>query len=149
MKYMFIFKRSSVTLFVLSLLSLGGGYYALQWISESQSTFKEEQSKKEFTIITTEYKSKTDDGKMIEVYRWNPGTIVVNEGDHVTLKFYGVQGMFHPFEIEKLGIKGEVKKGRETSVSFVAEKEGTYKIVCTAHADMQHNGPMVGYLIID
>lgn len=149
MKYIFILKKSSVFLFVLALLGLGGGYYALQWFGESESTFQQEQSKKEFSIITTEYKSKTDDGKIIEVYRWNPGTIVVNEGDHVTLKFYGVQGMFHPFEIEGLGIKGDVKKGRETSVSFVAEKEGTYRIVCTAHADMQHNGPMVGYLIVD
>lgn len=149
MRYMFILKKSYVYLFLLSLLSLGGGYIALQWFGEAQSTLQQERSKKEFTIITTEYKSKTEDGKIIEVYRWNPGSIVVNEGDHVTLKFYGVQGMLHPFEIEGLGIKGDVKKGRETSVSFVADKEGTYKIICSVHADMQHNGPMVGYLIVD
>ena len=81
-------------------------------------------------------------------YRWDPGTIVVEKGDQVVLHFYGVQGMFHPFEIG-LGVKGEVKKGMVTTVSFTPEEEGTYEIVCSAHADMEHQGPMFGYLIVD
>ncbi|WP_261178385.1 hypothetical protein [Anaerobacillus sp. CMMVII] len=38
-------------------------------------------------IITTEFESETEDGKEIEVYRWDPGTIFVPKGKDVTLSF--------------------------------------------------------------
>lgn len=149
MKRIFILRKSSVLLAVVILLVLAGGglYYSSAWYAASTSA--SERPKKEFTVITTEYKSKTAEGKILEVYRWDPGTIVVNEGDEVTLRFLGVNGNFHPFVIKGLGVKGEVKKGRETTVTFVADKEGTYEIVCTVHSDFSLNGPMVGYLVVD
>lgn len=144
----FILRGRTIGLSLLFILGLVGGYFVYQSAGGSIAT-SGTGAKKEFTIITTEYKSKTEDGKMIEAYRWDPGTIVVEKGDHVVLHFYGVQGLFHPFEIKGFNVKGDVKKGRVTTVSFTADKEGTYEIVCTAHMDMDHEGPMIGYLIVD
>ncbi|MBD2864303.1 cupredoxin domain-containing protein [Paenibacillus sp. IB182363] len=100
-------------------------------------------------LVTGEFKSTTPDGKEIEAYRWDPGTVVVHKGDKVKLSIYGVNGASHPFIIEGLGIKGEVKKGEETVVTFKADKEGTYRIICLTHPDIAHNGPMIGYIIVD
>lgn len=145
----FIIRGKTVWFCLLLIMGLTGGYYIYQSVGKTITTSNISGAKKEFTIITTEYKSKTEDGKIIEAYRWDPGTIVVEKGDRVVLNFYGVQGLFHPFEIKGLNVKGEVKKGRVTTVSFTADKEGTYEIMCTAHKDMEHEGPMVGYLIVD
>jgi heme/copper-type cytochrome/quinol oxidase subunit 2 len=60
-----------------------------------------------------------------------------------------VNGDSHPFIIEGLNVKGEVKKGKETVVSFTAQKEGIYRIICTTHSDIAHNGPMVGYIVVN
>lgn len=149
MKHVLIIKRSKIIFALVILCGLIGGYYLFGNYGNIMETAGSAGSKKEFTIITTEYKAKMEDGKIIEVYRWDPGILFVEKGDQVTLKFYGVQGAFHPFEIKGLGIKGEVKKGRETEVSFVADKEGTFEIICHTHSNHTQNGPMVGYLIVD
>ncbi|MCD1261103.1 cupredoxin domain-containing protein [Paenibacillus athensensis] len=99
-------------------------------------------------MVTGEFSSKTSDGREIEAYRWDPGTVVVNKGETVNLHIYGVNGDSHPFVIEGLNVKGEVKKGQETVVTFTADKAGTYRIICLTHADMAHNGPMVGYIVV-
>ncbi|CAM3379826.1 hypothetical protein [Marinicrinis lubricantis] len=101
-----------------------------------------------FEMVTGEFSSETKDGQKIEAYRWDPGTIVVNEGDLVTLKMYGVNGSSHPFTIEGYNIQGNVVKGEETVVSFTADKEGIFKIICHTHTDNQSSGPMVGYLVV-
>jgi plastocyanin len=100
-------------------------------------------------MVSGEFSSKTADGKQIEAYRWDPGTIVVHKGEKINLSIYGVNGDSHPFIIEGLNVKGEVKKGKETVVSFTAQKEGIYRIICTTHPDIAHNGPMVGYIVVD
>ncbi|TDF94199.1 hypothetical protein E1757_24665 [Paenibacillus piri] len=101
------------------------------------------------SIVTTEFKSTGPDGKPIEVYRWDPGTIHVKPGELIHLSIFGVNGASHPFVIEGLNIKDEVKKGKETIVTFKAEKTGTYRIICQTHPDLAHNGPMVGYIVVD
>lgn len=101
-----------------------------------------------FHMVTGEFSTTTEDGKKIEAYRWDPGVIVVNRGDTVTLKIAGVNGQSHPFVIEGLNIKGEVKKGEETTVTFKADKKGTYRLICFAHPDLAHNGPMIGYIVV-
>jgi plastocyanin len=105
--------------------------------------------KKLFHLVTGEFKSTLPDGTEIESYRWDPGTILVEKGDTVTLKIRGVNGESHPFIIEGMNVKGEVKKGQETVVTFTAAKEGTYRIICLTHPDAAHNGPMIGYIIVD
>lgn len=101
-----------------------------------------------FQLVTVEYKSTMPDGKEIEVYRWDPGSIIVNKGEPTELHITGIHGSSHPFTIEGLGVKGEVVKGKTTVVRFTAEKEGIYPILCLSHTDMRHEGPMVGYITV-
>lgn len=99
-------------------------------------------------MITTEFKTKTEDGKEIESYRWDPGTIFVPKGKEVTLSIYGVKGKAHPFYIEGTNIKGNVKKGEETRIRLRFDEEGIYRIVCTAHEKIEQNGPMIAYIVV-
>lgn len=99
-------------------------------------------------IITTEFESETEDGREIEVYRWDPGTVFVPKGKEVTLSFYGVKGKEHPFYIEGTDVSGNVKKGEETRVKVRFDKKGIYRIVCTAHETIEQNGPMIAYIVV-
>lgn len=100
-------------------------------------------------LVTGEFEGKTAEGKEIEAYRWDPGTIVVEKGEKVKLIIRGVSGTSHPFIIEGLNIKGEVKQDKETVVTFQADKEGTYRLICLTHPDAAHNGPMIAYIVVD
>jgi plastocyanin len=102
-----------------------------------------------FNMVTSEFSSKTEDGKEIESYRWDPGTIVVQKGQDITLKIYGVNGKEHPFYIEGTDYKGVVQKGEETELTVRFDKEGTYRLICTAHHTLEQNGPMIGYIVVD
>lgn len=104
---------------------------------------------REIHMVTSEFKSKTEDGKEIEAYRWDPGTIVIEKGEKVQLIIYGVNGNEHPFTIEGTDIKGTVKKGQETRVDIQFDKEGTYRLICHMHPDKQSNGPMIAYIVVD
>lgn len=99
-------------------------------------------------MVTGEFSATLKDGSEIEAYRWDPGTVVAHNGETVTLKITGVNGASHPFVIEGLNIEGEVKQGEVTEVTFKAEKAGIYQIICMAHPDLAHNGPMIGYIVI-
>ncbi|PWV94234.1 hypothetical protein DFQ01_13320 [Paenibacillus cellulosilyticus] len=101
-----------------------------------------------FTLVTGEFETKDKNGQMLEAYRFDPGSIVVKKGVPVELRIIGISGDTHPFVIEGLGLKGEVKKGETTVVRFTAEQAGTYEIRCLTHADMRSDGPMVGYIFV-
>lgn len=106
----------------------------------------------EFWIVTNEIKTKIGEPgkeKEIEAYRWDPGFLVVEKNKPVTLHFYGVKGKAHPFVIQGLNVKGDVKKGQVTTVTFTPTKEGTYPIVCLVHPTIEKNGPMLGYLRVE
>jgi len=100
-------------------------------------------------MVTGEYSTTAEDGKEIEAYRWDPGTVFVNKGENVKLVILGVNGDHHPFLIEGMNIQGVVKKGEETVVSFHASKEGIYRLICLAHPDASNRGPMIGYIVVD
>ncbi len=70
----------------------------------------------------------------VSTYRWDPGTIIVNQGDEVTLEIIGINGDDHPFTIEGYWLSGVVHRGRITRLSFVADKPGIFKIICRKHA---------------
>lgn len=70
----------------------------------------------------------------VSTYRWDPGTIVVNQGDKVTLEIVGINGDEHPFTIEGYWISDVVRRGRITRVNFTADKAGIFKIICRKHA---------------
>ena len=56
----------------------------------------------------------------------------VNKGDKVTIQIINDDGVEHALEILGLGVKSEsvIKKGDTQTVTFTADKEGTYQYVC-------------------
>jgi heme/copper-type cytochrome/quinol oxidase subunit 2 len=99
-------------------------------------------------LVTGEFTSKSDSGKVLESYRWDPGTIIVKRDVPVELRISGVSGQSHPFVIEGLNISGEVHKGKTTIVRFTPKTAGTYPIICETHNDPSKGIPMVGYLVV-
>jgi len=69
----------------------------------------------------------------VKTYRWLPSTIVVNQGDEVTLEILGVNGEQHPSIIEDYGIGFMVRRGQMTRINFRADKAGIFNIVCNVH----------------
>lgn len=132
---------------VVLLLLLSGVLYLCR--GKIVPTLAEPVSERTIHMVVGEFKSTTKEGKTIEAYRWDPGTILIQKGERIKLSIYGVNGESHPFLIEGLNISGEVKKGKETIVHFTAEQEGTYRIICLTHTDFAHSGPMIGYLVVD
>ncbi|ADU29016.1 cupredoxin domain-containing protein [Evansella cellulosilytica] len=104
---------------------------------------------REIHMITTEFKSTLEDGTEIESYRWDPGTIYIEQGERVDLIIYGVHGKEHPFVIEGTNVEGTVKKGEEVRVPLKFKKEGTYRLICPMHADKDSDGPMIAYIVVD
>ncbi len=69
----------------------------------------------------------------VSAYQWSPGTIVVREGEAVTLEIVGVNGDVHPSTIPGLVESFTVKRGEITRVTFTAGKAGIYPVICTKH----------------
>ncbi|GLB60729.1 hypothetical protein [Cytobacillus sp. NCCP-133] len=119
--------------------------------SGSLAVFNQADDKevREIHMVTGEFKAKLPDGKEIEAYRWDPGTIFLEKGEKVNLKIWGVNGMEHPYIIEGTDIKGVVKKAEETVVPLQFDKDGVYRLVCLSHPDKDNSGPMVAYIVVD
>src|SRR5882724_1866019 len=69
----------------------------------------------------------------VVTYQWSPGTIVVREGETVTLEIVGINGDVHPSTIPGIVDSFTVKRGEVTRVTFTAAKPGIYPITCTKH----------------
>ncbi|WP_139377110.1 cupredoxin domain-containing protein [Halobacillus hunanensis] len=121
------------------------------WGSEAVPTLSKPASAdtRVIHLVTGEFKSETANGEEIEAYRWDPGTIYVEKGEPFRLNIYGVNGKEHPFHIEGTDVKGVVKKGKETIVDLKFDEEGVYRLICTTHSDIQSNGPMIAYIVVD
>ena len=79
-------------------------------------------------------KAPDDTGRWeVETYRFNPGTVVVNEGDTVTLEIIGINGKEHPITVEGYGLSTVLKRGEVQRLNFVADKPGIFKIECSVH----------------
>ena len=70
---------------------------------------------------------------VVEVYVWKDSQIVVNQGDTVNLEIIGVNGERHPSFIEEYVDEFVVERGKLTSLSFLADQPGVFRIVCTVH----------------
>ena len=84
-----------------------------------------------------------DGNWVVETYIWEPSVIVVNQGDRLTLNILGVNGASHPASIEGYGQQFDVKRGQLTTITFTADKAGTFSITCEAHQPS-----MTGYLLV-
>ena len=69
----------------------------------------------------------------VSTYQWSPGTIVVKQGETVTLEIVGVNGDVHPSTIPGIVDSFTIKRGEVTRVTFTATKPGLYSITCTKH----------------
>lgn len=101
-----------------------------------------------YQILTNEIEAKQPDGTSTDLYRFDPGVYVANQGDEVVLKIHGVKGKAHPVVLEGYNVGGVVKKGQTLTLEFRADKPGLYRLICTAHPDLAHGGPMEGYLFV-
>lgn len=113
------------------------------------TVFNQQDKIRQIHMVTGEFKSTMKDGKEIEAYRWDPGTIILKKGEKVNLIISGINGVEHPFYIEGTSIKGTVKKGEDTFVPLQFQKEGTYRLICEMHTDRAHNGPMIAYIVVN
>lgn len=69
----------------------------------------------------------------VSAYQWSPGTIMVQQGETVTLEIVGLNGDVHPSTIPGIVDSFTVKRGEITRVTFTARKPGLYPIICTKH----------------
>ena len=80
----------------------------------------------------------------VSVYQWSPATIVVRQGERVTLEIVGINGAKHSAHIDKyLPDHFEVKRGEIKRVQFTADTPGIFKIHCK-----EHEPSMEGTLVV-
>ena len=80
----------------------------------------------------------------VSAYQWSPATIVVQQGDRVTLEIVGINGDKHTGTIERYApTPFTVKRGQLTRVSFTADAPGVFRIGCD-----EHKPTMVGALVV-
>jgi plastocyanin len=116
---------------------------------------------KEFQIVAGEWSWKAKPGEApvtnrvgkkvtkIERYVFNPGFIVVDKGDTVVLKIHDIKGSKHQVEIRALGVPETlITRGQMKTIRFVADKAGTFKMVCNNHVDRTKEGPMHMYIYV-
>lgn len=139
-------KQLQVIIFSALLITVAAVYLNY---ANSEAAVAQPSEERTIPMVTGEFKTTTEDGKIIETYVWHPDTVYVKKGERIRLSISGVNGKSHPFLIEGMDIRGEVKKGKETIVRFTAEKEGIYRLICHTHHDLENGGPMVGYIVVD
>jgi heme/copper-type cytochrome/quinol oxidase subunit 2 len=76
-------------------------------------------------------------------YVFNPSTIVVNEGDEVTLRLFGIHGDSHPSVIEGYDVTFDIRRGEVDEVTFTADKPGVFRMICADHVPS-----MIGQLVV-
>jgi plastocyanin len=80
----------------------------------------------------------------VSVYQFAPATVVVQQGDRVTLEIIGINGAIHNVHIDRFHPDHvAVKRGQIARVRFTADAPGLYRIHC-----LEHPPSMVGYLVV-
>jgi plastocyanin len=94
------------------------------------------------TSITTSHKTFNVTGGN---FYFNPNMITVNKGDTVTIVFDDANG-FHNFFLDEFEAKTKViKTGESATVTFLADKVGTYEFYCSigSHRQLGMKGTLV------
>ncbi len=80
-------------------------------------------------------------------YYFKPGTITVHKGDTVKINFKNDGGM-HDFKIDEFGVATKkIGSGQSDTVSFVADKAGSFEYYCSIGSHRQMG--MKGMLIVE
>jgi plastocyanin len=74
----------------------------------------------------------------VSAYVFMPSQVIVNEGDEVTLEVVGINGAEHPAVIEGYDVEFTARRGQLTSVTFLADKPGVFRILCDVHHPSMH-----------
>ncbi|QED47865.1 cupredoxin domain-containing protein [Cytobacillus dafuensis] len=146
-----VVKKRAIIMFLVLFLAIASASIWLLAKNNSVTVFSQESNDevREIHMVTGEFKAKLPNGREIESYRWDPGTIFVEKSEKVNLVISGVNGAEHPFSIEGTEIKGVVKKGEDTIVPLQFKKEGVYRLICHTHYGKEQNGPMIAYIVVD
>lgn len=147
----FVLKKRSIIVFLILITVVASASIWLILNTGAETVFNQETEDevREIHMVTGEFNATMPDGKEIESYRWDPGTIFMEKGEKVNLMISGVNGAEHPFSIEGTDIEGIVKKGEETIVPLQFKKDGVYRLICHTHHDKSQNGPMIAYIVVD
>lgn len=80
----------------------------------------------------------------VSVYQFSPATVVVRQGERVTLEMVGINGAKHSVHIDKyVPNHFVVKRGEIGRVKFTADTPGVFKIHCE-----EHEPSMEGTLVV-
>lgn len=80
----------------------------------------------------------------VSVYQFSPATVVVRQGERVTLEMVGINGAKHSVHIDKyVPNHSVVKRGEIGRVKFTADTPGVFKIHCE-----EHQPSMEGTLVV-
>ncbi len=79
----------------------------------------------------------------VSTYQWQPGFVLVNQGERVTLEIIGINGGEHVSSLPPYVDKFTVKRGQLTRVTFTASRAGIFPIICVSHQPS-----MTGYLVV-
>ena len=80
----------------------------------------------------------------VSVYQFSPATVVVKQGERVTLEMVGINGAKHSVHVEKYLPKHSVlKRGEIVRLQFTADTPGIFKIHCE-----EHQPAMEGTLVV-
>lgn len=149
----FIAIKKETVLFFLAAGVVFAAIYGWFLLQEEDSTMvfnqQSDSEVREIDMITAEFKSHTKDGKQMETFRWDPGTIFLEKGEKVNLYISGVGNEDHPFRIEGTDIVGTVSKGEQELVPLQFNKKGTYRLICETHAHRDHSVPMIAYIVVN
>ena len=80
----------------------------------------------------------------VSTYQFSPATIVVKQGDRVTLEMVGINGAKHSVHVDKYRPDHVlVKRGEISRIQFTADTPGLFKIHCK-----EHEPTMEGQLVV-
>jgi plastocyanin len=80
----------------------------------------------------------------VSVYQFSPATVVVRQGERVTLEVVGINGAKHSMHVEKYHPDHlVVKRGEMRRLQFTADTPGIFKIHCE-----EHQPAMEGSLVV-
>ena len=79
-------------------------------------------------------------------YDFDPNPIVVNKGDRVKIVMTSTD-VTHGFLLPDYKINTLLSPGRPTTIEFVADKQGTFKFLCSVLCGSGH-GSMKGTLVV-
>lgn len=122
---------------------------------EGEMNMEDEVTEEETSILDVEVSTDAEVAVGNEVvltldafnFGYSESEIRVKEGDTVTINLTSSDG-FHDWVVDEFNAAtGKIQEGGETSVTFVADKSGTYEFYCSVGSH-RANG-MVGTLIVE